>query len=188
MSNEYKRNWAKSNSERKALSQKQSMVRCRYGITPEEVETQRIKQNNKCAICKERFSEDNLPYIDHDHSSGWFRGLLCRSCNFAIGLLKESAEFFQTAADYVIENATPTEFNFSAAKLFVRKSPGLPKGCRIVTKETRNKQSASRMGAVPWNKGRPLSEEHKSSLSKPKGTGRRWLYQIREQYNAKSGE
>ena len=150
----------------KAKVSKESTARCRYGISPEDVESLRIKQDNKCAICSREFSPEWPYYIDHDHSSSWVRGLLCRSCNFAIGLLQESADIIEAAARYIISNATPTEFNFGAAKAAVRKSTGV-KG-RITTAETKEKQSLARLGKVPWNKGLPWSEEHKQALRKSK--------------------
>lgn len=65
------------------------------------------KQEYKCAICgceatdldrnkgKTRFN------VDHDHTTGAVRGLLCSKCNMAIGMLKDSPSLLRKAADYL---------------------------------------------------------------------------------------
>jgi hypothetical protein len=39
--------------------------------------------------------------MDHDHSTGRFRALLCGGCNSALGLLKESTERIQGLKKYI---------------------------------------------------------------------------------------
>jgi len=78
MSNAYYKDYRSSHKEQRAVISKESMNRCRYGISKDEFDYFLRKQGNACAICKDRFSEESRPYIDHDHSSGWVRGLLCR--------------------------------------------------------------------------------------------------------------
>jgi hypothetical protein len=39
--------------------------------------------------------------VDHHHSSGKVRGVLCRKCNAAIGFLNEDAALLEKAASYV---------------------------------------------------------------------------------------
>lgn len=55
-------------------------------------------QNNRCAIClrdKVRLG------VDHDHSTGRVRGLLCHKCNAAIGLLEDSRFRLKSALKYL---------------------------------------------------------------------------------------
>lgn len=70
-------------------------------------------QDNKCAICnKEETCIDGRSVnkkprrlsIDHCHVSGKVRGLLCHSCNTAIGKLKDDLELFKKAMDYIIKH------------------------------------------------------------------------------------
>jgi len=59
-------------------------------------------QNYKCAICLTH-SDDlkrNLA-VDHNHSTGIVRGLLCDACNRAIGYLKESESILISAINYL---------------------------------------------------------------------------------------
>jgi hypothetical protein len=56
-------------------------IKCAYGITVSEVEAMRVLQSGVCALCRLRPSNR----IDHDHTTGKVRGLLCNSCNTALG-------------------------------------------------------------------------------------------------------
>ena len=63
-----------------------------YGLTPEGYDELYKKQGGCCAICKEHQSRlKKRLCVDHHHASGDVRGLLCVSCNNAIGLLKDDA-------------------------------------------------------------------------------------------------
>lgn len=60
------------------------------------------EQQGRCAVCG---SPENGRYkhlsIDHDHSNGRIRGLLCNNCNRGLGLLKDNPEVLRKAAEYV---------------------------------------------------------------------------------------
>ena len=71
----------------------------RYGLTAEQFNQKQDAQGNRCAICQEFFR--GTPHVDHDHATGEVRGLLCSSCNRAIGLLKDSSKVCAQAAEYL---------------------------------------------------------------------------------------
>jgi len=83
-------------------------LRMRYGIGQDFVDSLLKQQNHSCAICEVAFS-DILSYkrnnrgtvIDHCHTRGRVRGLLCHSCNLLLGHAKDSAETLVRAADYI---------------------------------------------------------------------------------------
>lgn len=58
-------------------------------------------RGNHCAVCHET-PADGLR-VDHDHVTGAVRGLLCRNCNVALGLLKDSRLRVQALLDYMTE-------------------------------------------------------------------------------------
>lgn len=63
-------------------------------------------QHNKCAICNIEFdpsSKETVACVDHDHQTGKVRGLLCRQCNSAIGLLHDNVELCLNAYKYLKE-------------------------------------------------------------------------------------
>lgn len=69
-----------------------------YGITQEEYRAICDAQEYKCAICQETPS---VLVIDHDHSTGKVRGLLCRQCNSGIGMLKDDIVIVENAFRYL---------------------------------------------------------------------------------------
>jgi hypothetical protein len=73
-------------------------LKSEYGISEEDYERLYSNQSGKCAICKRAHSR---LHIDHDHSTGHIRELLCGSCNRAIGLLKEDVAVLKAAARYI---------------------------------------------------------------------------------------
>ena len=61
-------------------------------------------QNNCCAICQLYFKEySRRPAIDHDHSTGKVRGLLCHNCNTALGSFYDNPEYLARAREYLIK-------------------------------------------------------------------------------------
>ena len=59
-------------------------------------------QSGCCKICGTHQSELRAPlYVDHNHETKMFRGLLCNNCNAAIGLLGDNAETMEKATDYI---------------------------------------------------------------------------------------
>lgn len=80
-----------------------SRIKYRYGISFEEFESLKLKQRNKCAICKKKEYEKELN-IDHDHQTGKVRGLLCTKCNTGLGLLCDNPTIIMEALKYLHES------------------------------------------------------------------------------------
>jgi Recombination endonuclease VII len=76
---------------------KEAYWRRRYGMTKAEVDQLRARQGNVCAICDSPDPE----HLDHDHSSGKIRALLCQRCNHGLGLFRDEPYLLQVAALYV---------------------------------------------------------------------------------------
>lgn len=75
-----------------------------YGITPEEFESMKLAQGNKCAICGSADWGRPSPSIDHDHETGKVRGLLCNRCNRTLGLAEDSIPLLIKMAKYLRKN------------------------------------------------------------------------------------
>ena len=71
----------------------------RYGVNSADVERMLSMQGRRCAIC--RCEIDSNAHVDHDHETGRVRGMLCKGCNIALGLLRDSVENLQTAIEYL---------------------------------------------------------------------------------------
>ena len=87
--------------EKYAAKQRERRYKHRYGITVSEYNSILSHQGNKCAICREVIhSEDNKLYVDHDHSTGNIRGLLCAGCNTAMGIVDKGKVFIAKCFEY----------------------------------------------------------------------------------------
>jgi len=121
---EYRRNhpekastWANQNpAKMKAIAKRFSQteraldikLRHLWGITLEEYNAKVVQQGGVCAICKRPESRVHPKSgsvhrlsVDHDHLTGKLRGLLCGTCNRALGLLNDDIEFVHGMVDYL---------------------------------------------------------------------------------------
>lgn len=81
-------------------------IEYRYGITSSMKNDMIKAQAGKCANrrCGEKLGGNKTDHVDHDHSSGQVRGILCRSCNFALGFMKDSPAKITGLLDYAAEH------------------------------------------------------------------------------------
>jgi hypothetical protein len=77
-----------------------SRLKTQYGITVEQYEEMVSVQGGVCGICGRPPKKRKLD-IDHHHESGRVRGLLCGTCNSAIGLLLDDAAIIRKAEEWV---------------------------------------------------------------------------------------
>jgi len=78
------------------------IIEKKYGITEDQYNEIWIEQCGRCAICKKHEQElGKVLYIDHCHSTGKVRGLLCQKCNTGIGLLFDDKEILLNAIKYL---------------------------------------------------------------------------------------
>ena len=111
------RNYYNSSPTRRA-KQRQTYLSRHYGASMAALEALLEQQRGACAICLRpwrccngakvvRFEKVFLQYVyvDHDHATGGIRGLLCNSCNTAIGLLEDDPNRIRNAIRYLEENA-----------------------------------------------------------------------------------
>ena len=75
----------------------------KFGITLDEYESMLESQGGVCAICKqpERGNRAKRLAVDHCHETGVIRGLLCQSCNRALGLFKDDVDLLNAAINYL---------------------------------------------------------------------------------------
>lgn len=75
-----------------------------YGISYEDYKEMRERQGGRCAICgtPEDESVRQVLCIDHDHTTGTVRGLLCHNCNLVLGFCHDSAGILVQAASYIL--------------------------------------------------------------------------------------
>jgi len=99
---EQKRYNKKHGHKRKPQSRRKYALMKMYGITPDDYKKMFVEQEGCCAICGIHQQELKVRLaVDHNHDTGEVRGLLCRPCNTAIGLLKEDKENLLAAIRYL---------------------------------------------------------------------------------------
>jgi hypothetical protein len=69
----------------------------RYGLTAAQYEAMLSAQRGRCAACW------NAPaaHVDHDHVTGRVRGLLCSSCNQALGNARDDIDVLRRLVNYL---------------------------------------------------------------------------------------
>lgn len=90
-----------SDPEKYSENRKYAVLKHKYGISREEYETRLSAQNGVCAICQQEETNGRWLSVDHCHNSMQVRGLLCHTCNTAIGMLKENVESLRRAINYL---------------------------------------------------------------------------------------
>ncbi|MDA5282343.1 endonuclease VII domain-containing protein [Streptomyces sp. Isolate_45] len=84
----------------RAQRNRASYFKRKYGITEAEREEMIAAQGGLCLLCREGPAE----HVDHDHQTGKVRGVLCFSCNAALGQFKDRPDVIRRAAAYVEGN------------------------------------------------------------------------------------
>ena len=84
-------------SGKKKTSDRKSHLKRKYGLTLQEFDELLASQGGGCAIC----GNPNADNVDHDHVTGRVRGILCFTCNVAIGLIAEDEERLMGALSYL---------------------------------------------------------------------------------------
>lgn len=85
--------WWKQNRERYRNERRYYSLGYNYGITIEQYNEMFASQNGVCLICgkpetRKRKGNTTQLVIDHCHTSGKIRGLLCSNCNSRLGWYK----------------------------------------------------------------------------------------------------
>lgn len=75
----------------------------KYGITLDQYYDKFDQQGGTCAICGRtpEKSKHHVLYVDHDHKTGKFRGLLCNVCNLALGKFNDDVITLLSAIEYL---------------------------------------------------------------------------------------
>jgi hypothetical protein len=116
------RKYASTNSAKLLYNRKHSHLKQKFNLTSDNYEAMLLLQNDLCAICNnpethngrksKRFPEHAVLVkrlsVDHNHSTGKIRALLCHNCNAMLGNSKDSIEILQNAISYLKKHETST--------------------------------------------------------------------------------
>ena len=87
-------------SDRGKLTKRIHSLKKNFGLSLEDYSKMFDEQNGKCKICN-KTQDYKLLAVDHCHSTGEIRGLLCNNCNVALGLLQEQESIIQSMISYL---------------------------------------------------------------------------------------
>jgi hypothetical protein len=132
----------------------------RYGLSLQDYRAILERQGNACAICKKR----GRPLcIDHCHVTGQVRGLICRSCNLALGNCNDDPEVLRAAAAYLeaarrdaqLRGDSPQNEGGNGAGAASRPREAAADG--EISRDSPEKSTANRMSAASLQPGPPLN-------------------------------
>ncbi|WP_406212558.1 endonuclease VII domain-containing protein [Streptomyces decoyicus] len=84
----------------RAVQSRAGHLKRQYGMTEAERDAMIKAQFGICPICL----EPGPRHVDHDHDTGKVRGVLCFSCNAALGQFKDRPDVLRRAAEYLEGN------------------------------------------------------------------------------------
>jgi hypothetical protein len=94
----------------RCLKQQTKLARLKdkYNLTMADVSVLLAYQQNCCGICKKELKAENrMPDVDHDHKTGYLRGMLCWLCNKALGLFRDDVDIMANAVKYLHNPPAP---------------------------------------------------------------------------------
>jgi hypothetical protein len=103
--------YARANRKKNPDMYRSHELKKNFGITLEQYNVMLETQEGVCAICKNPETTINHQTkkiqalsVDHCHTTGKIRGLLCNLCNTGLGKFRENPDFLAQAISYVIKH------------------------------------------------------------------------------------
>ena len=79
-------------------------IRTLYNLTTEKYNELFEEQKGCCAICGKHQNEFNKSlHVDHNHTTGEVRGLLCKKCNSLLGYVHDDILVLASAIKYLVK-------------------------------------------------------------------------------------
>ena len=98
-------------SETPSIVKREQALKRMYGITQQDYDMMLAEQNNQCAICETTEPggrhTSNYFVVDHCHTTGKVRKLLCHHCNTSLGLVGDNIQTLETMINY-LQKHSPT--------------------------------------------------------------------------------
>lgn len=94
---------ARSWRERNPTQVRQKRLKQLFGLTVDQYDALHAAQAGGCAICSTALPGSNFPQlaVDHDHQTGYVRGLLCAQCNAGLGAFGDDPARLAAAIAYL---------------------------------------------------------------------------------------
>lgn len=124
---------AKNRNPSQYLSNQRSFfLKSKYGVTSESVDLMLRFQGGECKICRRElhYGDTRSIHLDHCHTTGRLRGILCTGCNTGLGSFQDNPASLVRAAMYLVDepneaNQRPIPYHerFSNSEKLARKPP-----------------------------------------------------------------
>lgn len=101
---EYQRRWSKTPNGIRVAARwqaNQAGRRCGVLVSQSEIEAVKARSNGLCESCGEGCRQYAGLCVDHCHSTGTIRGMLCSKCNVAAGMLNDDPNRARRLACYL---------------------------------------------------------------------------------------
>jgi len=89
-------------------------LRKRYGISADDYDFIFAQQRGVCALCERKPIENEVFSVDHEHSTGRIRGIVCQPCNVAIGFFETRIDVERMRQYLSVYASVPDQLNRSA--------------------------------------------------------------------------
>lgn len=86
------------------LKERSNNLKRMFGMSLEQYDNKLQKQEGVCAICKGLCKSGKRLAVDHNHTTGKIRDLLCGNCNGGLGKFQDNPELLLKAAEYLKEH------------------------------------------------------------------------------------
>ncbi len=97
------RKYRKEYPEKRRATNRTQLLKSRYNMSDEDYDTLHTSQGGVCKICSKPESSGGYLVVDHCHTTGKVRGLLCHNCNKGLGMFKDQASLLNSAINYLNE-------------------------------------------------------------------------------------
>jgi hypothetical protein len=100
--NAYNRVYYRNRRKQDPLYSRRQDLKHDFGMSLEDYDTLWESQGRRCKLCGRQREEGERAFdVDHDHSTGKVRGILCCQCNNGLGYFKDNASILKKAAEYL---------------------------------------------------------------------------------------
>jgi len=104
---EFQKNYYQENKSKISKQMRERHLKIKYNLTSDQYVEMVYHQNNCCAICGnvetrvDKLGDIRPLCVDHNHTTGEVRELLCNDCNALLGFAKENLEVLENAIQYL---------------------------------------------------------------------------------------
>lgn len=95
------RNWRSQSQDKLRRYYKAAGLEKKFALTQAQYDQMLVAQGGVCAICAKSCKSGRALAVDHCHTTGVIRGLLCMNCNNGLGRFVDSPALLLAAAEYL---------------------------------------------------------------------------------------